>query len=82
MDKQNQSSKKKNQLRQSQNQINEYVKYSGLAFQMAALILLGYWLGSKIDKWLELSIPIFTIILILVFLSLSFYSLIKSLPKD
>jgi len=49
---------------------------------MAALILLGYWLGGKIDKWLDLSIPIFTIILILVFLSLSFYSLIKSLPKD
>ena len=82
MDKQSQSSKKKSQRRQSQNQINEYVKYSGLAFQMAALILLGYWLGGKIDKWLDLSIPIFTIILILVFLSLSFYSLIKSLPKD
>jgi ATP synthase protein I len=81
MDKTNQS-KKKGQRPRSQNPINEYVKYSGLAFQMAALILLGYWLGSKIDKWLDLSIPVFTIILILVFLSLTFYSLIKSLPKD
>ena len=81
MDKTNQS-KKKGQLPRNQNPINEYVKYSGLAFQMAALILLGYWLGSKIDKWLDLTIPVFTIILILVFLSLTFYSLIKSLPKD
>jgi F0F1-type ATP synthase assembly protein I len=81
MDKANHS-KKKDQRPQNQNPINEYVKYSGLAFQMAALILLGYWLGSKIDKWLDLSIPVFTIILILVFLSLTFYSLIKSLPKD
>jgi len=49
---------------------------------MVALILLGFWLGRKIDSWFELSIPVFTIVLILVFLSLSFYSLIKSLPKD
>jgi membrane protein DedA with SNARE-associated domain len=49
---------------------------------MAALILLGYWLGQKIDNWLDLKIPVFTIILILAFLATSFYSLIKSLPKD
>ena len=81
MDKPN-LSKKKNQPPQKLNQVNEYVKYSGLAFQMAALILLGYWLGSKIDKWLDLSFPAFTISLILLFLFISFYSLIKSLPKD
>lgn len=81
MDKTNHS-KKKNQTPQRPNQINEYVKYSGLAFQMAGLILLGYWLGSKIDSWLDLSFPAFTIILILLFMSLSFYSLIKSLPKE
>lgn len=81
MDKTNHS-KKKNQAPQRPNQINEYVKYSGLAFQMAGLILLGYWLGSKIDSWLDLSFPAFTIILILLFMSLSFYSLIKSLPKE
>lgn len=81
MDKQNHS-KQKSQQRRSQNPINDYVKYSGLSFQMIALILLGFWLGRKIDGWLELSTPVFTIVLILVFLSLSFYSLIKSLPKD
>jgi Na+/glutamate symporter len=53
-----------------------------VAFQMAALILLGYWVGGKIDAWLDLRIPIFTIILIVSFIVLSIYSLIKSLPKD
>ena len=81
MDKQNHW-KRKNQPPQKQRPINEYVKYSGLAFQMAALILLGYWLGNKIDKWLDISFPAFTIFLILFFMSLSFYSLIKSLPKE
>ncbi len=81
MDKQNRS-KPKHQRPQSQNQISEYVKYSGLAFQMAALILLGYWVGGKIDAWLGLRIPVFTIILIVTFIVLSIYSLIKSLPKD
>ena len=81
MDKQSHSSKR-NPRHQKHSQINEYVKYSGLAFQMAALILLGYWLGSKIDEWLNLSFPAFTIGLILAFLFTSFYSLIKSLPKD
>ncbi len=81
MDKQN-PSEKRNRRVQRQKQIDAYVKYSGLAFQMAALILLGYWLGGKLDKLLGLSFPAFTILLILVFLSLSFYSLIKSLPKD
>ena len=81
MDKQNHS-KQNHQRPRNQNQINEYVKYSGLAFQMAALILLGYWLGGKIDSWLNLRIPIFTIILIVTFIVLTIYSLIKSLPKD
>ena len=74
--------KSKSQQRQTPNQINEYVKYSGLTFQMAALILLGYWVGGKLDDWLDLSIPIFTIVLIVAFIVLNIYSLIRSLPKD
>ena len=81
MDKRN-PSEKKNRRAQRQKQLDAYVKYSGLAFQMAALILLGYWVGRKLDKVFGLSFPAFTIALILIFLSLSFYSLIKSLPKD
>jgi ATP synthase protein I len=72
----------KHQSAPSQKPINEYVKYSGLAFQMAALLLLGYWAGSKIDQWLNLAFPVFTIVLMVLFMIISLYSLIKSLPKD
>jgi predicted membrane channel-forming protein YqfA (hemolysin III family) len=66
---------------QKQKPLNEYVKYSGLAFQMAALLLLGYWAGGKIDQWLGLHFPIFTVSLMVLFMVISLYSLIKSLPK-
>jgi len=49
---------------------------------MAVLLFIGYWAGSKIDEWLELTFPAFTILLILIFMALSFYSLIKKLPKE
>ncbi len=75
-------SPKPNPQPERKNQISDYMKYSGLTFQMAALIFLGYWGGSKIDHWLHLKIPVFTIILILAFIILTFYSLIKSLPKN
>lgn len=81
MGKQNLRTQKRRPTR-SQKPINEYVKYSGLAFQMAALLLLGYWAGSKIDAWLALPFPFFTIGLMISFMIISLYTLIKSLPKD
>ena len=61
---------------------NQYIKYSGLAFQMALLVAAGYWIGKKIDSWLNTSYPVFMIIMIFLFLFASIYSLIKNLPKD
>lgn len=81
MDKQNPSKQKPRQPR-NQKQTNEYVKYSGLAFQMAALLLLGYWAGQKLDAWFSLPGPVFTVVLMVLSVVLSMYSLIKSLPKD
>ncbi|MDZ7605239.1 MAG: AtpZ/AtpI family protein [Cyclobacteriaceae bacterium] len=75
-------SPKANRQPERKSQISDYVKYSGLAFQMAALIFLGYWVGGKIDDWLEFQIPVFTIILIVAFIILTLYSLIRSLPKQ
>jgi membrane protein DedA with SNARE-associated domain len=62
--------------------VRDYVEFTGFAFQMAILLLIGYWGGKKLDAWLDLSFPVFTILLILIFLALSFYSLIRKLPKD
>ena len=61
--------------------ISNYGKYSSIAFQMLAIILLGVWGGVKIDEWLEMSIPIFTIILSLLSVVLAIYSVVKDLLK-
>jgi len=44
-----------------------YLKYSGLAFQLAAVILLGVVLGRYLEGLLELEKPIIQVLLILVF---------------
>jgi len=49
---------------------------------MAVLVAIGYWIGSKIDEWLDLKYPIFMIVMIFLFLFASIYTLIKNMPKD
>ena len=49
---------------------------------MAILIYGGYWIGSRVDKWLQMEFPAFTIVFLFLFLGISFYTLIKGLPKN
>ena len=49
---------------------------------MSVTLLAGYWLGLKLDEALDIAFPAFRIALILAALALSFYSLIKNLPKN
>jgi len=60
---------------------NDYIKYSGIAFQMVAVIGLCVWGGFKLDRHFGTN-PLF--ILILTFLGIfgSIYTLYRSLPKD
>ncbi len=44
--------------------VNNYVRYSSMAFQMAATIGLGVWGGMKLDKYFGLKFPAFTLILL------------------
>ena len=44
-------------------QYNSYLKYSGLAVQLLGAIFVCGWIGSKIDHWLAMKLPIFMIIL-------------------
>ncbi|MFC2125573.1 AtpZ/AtpI family protein [Bacteroidota bacterium] len=75
-------SPKKNNSSKKQNQSRNYARYSGLAFQMLASILIGLWLGMKVDEWMGNETPIFTAISILLFIFASLYLTIKSLPKQ
>lgn len=59
-----------------------YAKYSGIAFQMLAIILIGVFGGVKLDAYLNLEFPIFTLILSLGSVFLSIYVVIKDLMKN
>ncbi len=61
--------------------LNDYVKYSGLAFQLMATIGLGVWGGMKIDQWTGWKFPVFTVTLPLLGIVSSLVLLIRSLPK-
>jgi phosphatidylglycerophosphate synthase len=67
----------KKKVNPDENPLNTYARYSSLAFQMLAIILLGVWGGRKTDQWLNLSYPVFTAVLSVVSVLLAVYYAIK-----
>ena len=59
------------------NGLQNYAKYSGMAFQMIAIILITVWAGIKLDKLFLLETPVFTIILSLLGVGAAIYTAIK-----
>ena len=70
-----------NKKNQKKNYLNNYAKYSGIALQMLVIILLGVWGGVKIDEWLSLKFPVFTVLLSLLSVFFAIYSVVKDLLK-
>lgn len=56
-----------------------YVQYTGMALEMGLLIFAGAWLGRRLDEWLALDKPVFTLVLTLLFTVGAIYRVIKSL---
>ncbi len=61
--------------------LNDYARYSGLAFQMIAIILIGVFAGIKLDEWLALKFPVFTLVLTLLSVFLSIFFAIRDFLK-
>lgn len=59
--------------------LDSYARYSGLAFQMMAIIGLGAFGGVKLDKWLDPGFPVFTLTLSLVSVFAAIYFAVKGL---
>ncbi len=57
------------------------LKFSSLGFQMAITIGLGAWLGNYLDNKYETENPVYTIIIILLAIAISFYNLIREVNK-
>lgn len=63
---------------------DDYIRYSGIAFQMLGIILLGWFIGSRLDKWIdtETESPIFTAISLLVFVIIAIVIVIRQLLNN
>lgn len=76
-----QQSQKKNPKKQENKGLNDYAKYSGIAFQMLAIIALTTWGGIKLDKLAGFEKPVFTVILSLLGVLAAIYTAVKDFIK-
>jgi MFS-type transporter involved in bile tolerance (Atg22 family) len=56
-----------------------YLKYSGLAFQMAGVVVFSILAGQWLDNKLGFEKPVFTISFVLIFFSAFMYKLYREL---
>jgi hypothetical protein len=61
--------------------LENYARYSNMAFQMFAIIGIGVFGGVKIDQWLKIGFPVFTVVLSIVSVAAAIYSAVKDLLK-
>lgn len=64
------------------NRLKNFAKFSGLAFQMGAVIGLGVYVGVWLDEKYPNKYRAYTIIFSFVFVSLSMYQAIRQLNKN
>ncbi|PCJ25170.1 MAG: hypothetical protein COA97_08475 [Flavobacteriales bacterium] len=69
--------KKKKKSSKKPKQPNLYVKFSGMAFQMGAIIGLGAWGGMQLDEKFQTESKLFTIVLSLTSIFIAMYLVIR-----
>jgi hypothetical protein len=65
---------KKNQTKYN---LNDYAKYSSLAFEMVIIMVAGVYGGRFFDRFFALHFPLFTLFLSLISVGLAIYLAIK-----
>jgi len=50
-----------NKFQKPKKKLDDFIRYSGLAFEMIVIMGIGVLSGVKIDSWLGLSFPAFTL---------------------
>jgi F0F1-type ATP synthase assembly protein I len=79
--KEQQTLKKKNLKSPENKGLNDFGRYSGMAFQMIAIILVTTWGGIELDKLTKFHTPVFTIILSLLGVFAAIYTAVKDFIK-
>ena len=57
--------------------LDGFIKYSSIAFEMIAIMAIGVFIGYKLDQWLELSFPAFTLGLMILFVAGAIYNAMR-----
>lgn len=79
---QQQNSKNRKNSQKSRNSgLQDFARYSGLAFQMIAIILISTWIGTRLDKFFDLNTPVFTIVLALLGVFGGIYTAVRDFIK-
>jgi F0F1-type ATP synthase assembly protein I len=73
--------KKKKQKSPENKGLNDFARYSGMAFQMIAIILVTTWGGVQLDKLAKFQTPVFTIILSILGVFAAIYTAVKDFIK-
>lgn len=73
--------KKKNPKNLPNKGLQDFGRYSGMAFQMIAVILITTWGGIQLDKLTGTGKPVFTIILSLLGVFAAIYVAVKDFIK-
>lgn len=73
---------KKEEDRNPKQEINSYLKYSGLGLQLLLVILVSGWIGYKIDKLLSFKFPVFMLLLGFAGFAGTLYQLYRKLKKE
>jgi hypothetical protein len=60
---------------------SKFIRFSGMAIQMLATILIFTYAGTKIDSYLNNTTPVWTLILSLTSIFASLYGLIRNVTK-
>jgi F0F1-type ATP synthase assembly protein I len=74
-------SKKKNPKPTQNKGVNDFARYTGLAFQMLGIILVTVWGGTKLDTLTGWNTPVFTIVLSLLGVFAAIYTAVKDFIK-
>lgn len=62
-------------------ELNKWVRFSGMGFQMGFVIFLGAWGGVKLDQKYPNKYQLFTIILSLLAVFIALYMVIKDVKR-
>jgi len=67
-----------NNLKKKQ-RVDQYLKYSGMAFQLAAVLAVGIFIGNRLDRFFQTNRPYFTASLALLSLFAGLYLSLKEI---